>query len=160
MITMLIRKFRYNDAEKVSDLIKKVLLEVNSKDYSKSVIHFMCNHFTPERIIKNSNDRTTFVAIQNDKIIGTISLKKNVIHLLFVNPKLHKKGLGTKLVNRAEKLAVKNKYKTIVVPSSITALVFYKKLGYKEFKRVIKKKYGKIIIMKKRLSIPSNKSFK
>lgn len=147
---MQIRKFKNNDARKVSNLIRKNLLEVNSKDYSKYVINFMHNHFTPDRIIKNSKNRIIFVAIKNDRIIGTISLKKNIIYTLFVNPRLHGKGIGKKLMDTAEKLALKNNFKITVVPSSTTALEFYKKMGYKEFKKEFSKEHGLTIIMKKK----------
>jgi elongator complex protein 3 len=45
--------------------------------------------------------------------------------------KIQHKGLGTKLLKKAEAIAVKNKKKKIVVISGIGVREYYRKLGYK-----------------------------
>ena len=49
-----VREFRQQDARKVSYLVKKALKEVNSKDYSQDIIRFMCDLFSPKKIIEKS----------------------------------------------------------------------------------------------------------
>jgi len=146
---MQIRKFRREDARKVSNLVRKCLWEVNSKDYSKKVIDFMVSHFSPKSIIDNSKKRKIFVAVEKDKIIGTASIHDNVILTVFVNPKIHGKGIGKKLMKKVENEAKKNGFKSVKLPSSITAIDFYKKLGYQKVKEKYEKNFGKTIIMKK-----------
>jgi N-acetylglutamate synthase-like GNAT family acetyltransferase len=148
---MLIRKFKNEDARKVSNLIRKCLVEVNSKDYPKNIMDGMVKHFTPSQIIKNSEERNVFVAVEDDKVLGTASIKDDVILTVFVNPNIHGKGIGSKLMNKVEELAKKKGYKTVKLPSSLTSYEFYKKRGYKKVKMLHSDKYGDTIEMKKRL---------
>lgn len=148
---MRVRKFKKEDARKVSNLIRKCLSEVNSKNYSKKVIEFMCNHFTPTKLIQNSKERNVFVAVENKKILGTASLTDDVILTVFVNPNFHGKGIGSKLMDTVEDLAKKNGYKTVKLPSSLTSFEFYKRRGYKKVKMLHSEEYGDTIEMKKRL---------
>jgi N-acetylglutamate synthase-like GNAT family acetyltransferase len=148
---MQIRRFRKEEAKKVSSLIRKCLREVNSKDYSKKVIDFMCSHFSPKTVIANSEKRRIFVAVEKERILGTASLHDNVILTVFVNPNIQCKGIGRKLMNKVESEAKKNGFKSVKLPSSLTAIDFYKKLGYKKVKEKYDKNFGKTVIMKKLL---------
>jgi predicted N-acetyltransferase YhbS len=146
-----IRKLKKEDAKKVSNIIRKCLREVNSKDYPKKAITSLCNFFTPSLIIRNLKDRTIFVAVENDKVIGTASLKDDTVFTVFVNPNIHGKGIGSKLMDKVESLAKKNGYKIIKVPSALTSFEFYKKRGYKKIKVVHSKDHGDTIEMEKKL---------
>jgi hypothetical protein len=84
-----IRKFKREDARKVSYLIRKTLIEVNSKDYPQNIIQFMYENYSPRRIIEKSSNRLMYIAVEDERILGTVSLKDNVILALFVNPKFH-----------------------------------------------------------------------
>ncbi len=148
---MHIRKFKKEDARKVSNMIRKCLLEVNISDYPKKIMDGMVKHFTPSQIIKNSKERDIFVAVENDKILGTASLKENIILTVFVNPNIHGKGIGSKLMNKVEDLARKKGHKTVKLPSSLTSFEFYKRRGYKKVKMLHSDEYGDAIEMKKRL---------
>ncbi len=148
---MRIRNFKKEDARKVSNLTRKCLSEVNSKDYPKSVIEFMHKHFTPAKLIQYSKERNVFVAAENEKILGTASLKDDNISTVFVNPNIHGKGIGSKLMDRVEDLAKKNGYKTAKLSSSLTSFEFYKHRGYKKIKMLHSEDFGDTIEMKKKL---------
>lgn len=148
---MHIRKFKKEDAIKVSNIIRRCFREVNSKDYSKKVITNLCNFFTPSLLIKNLEDRTIFVAVENDKIIGTASLKENIVMTVFINPDIHSKGVGSKLMDEVEGLAKENGYKSVIVPSGLTSFEFYKKRGYKKVKIIHSQEHGDTIEMEKSL---------
>ena len=70
MLNMRIRKLRREDATQVSNIIRRCLREVNSKDYPKKAITSLYDFFTPALIIKNMGDRTMYVAVEDDKVIG------------------------------------------------------------------------------------------
>jgi GNAT superfamily N-acetyltransferase len=146
-----IREFRREDAGKVSCLIRKTLIEVNSKDYPQDVIRFLCENYSPQRIIEKSSNRQIYVAVDDGRILGTASLKDDIALGLFVNPEFHGKGIGTKLMSHIEVAARKRGYKSIRLPSSITAYEFYKKLGYKKVRDEYSREFGKAIIMGKSL---------
>ena len=121
-----IRGFKSNDAEILSSMIRKCLVTINNKDYSKKVISKMCNKFSPQNIIRLSRTRRIYVAVEKLKLIGTASLEKNRILSVFVEPDLHKQGIGRKLVKHLEITAIKEGYNKIEIPSNITAVKFNK----------------------------------
>jgi GNAT superfamily N-acetyltransferase len=148
---MIIRKVKKEDAGEVSNIIRRCLREVNSKDYTKKVVSSLCDFFTPALIIKNMGDRTIYVAVENDKIIGTASLKGDKVFTVFVNPDYHGRGVGSKLMDKVEELAKENRYRIVKVPSGLSSVEFYKHRGYKEIKRIHSKDHGDTIEMEKRL---------
>jgi N-acetylglutamate synthase-like GNAT family acetyltransferase len=148
---MQIRRFRRGDARKVSNIIKRCLREVNSKNYSKKIIDFMCDYFSCKEIIDSSTERKTYVALDKNKVLGTASLKHNEILAVFVNPKIHRRGVGKELMKRMENEARKSGFKQVFLWSSVTAFSFYRKLGYKKIKEKFEENFGKTLLMKKSL---------
>jgi len=150
-MNMRIRKFKKGDARVVSNIIRRCLREVNSRDYSKKAITNLCNFFTPSLMIRNLKDRIILVAVENNKVVGTASLKKDIVFTVFVNLDIHRKGIGSKLMDKIEDLARKQGCRTIKVPSALTSFEFYKKRGYKKIKIVHSEDDGDTIEMKKSL---------
>lgn len=148
---MRIRAFKKEDAIKVSRIIRKCLREINSKDYPRKVIGRMVNYFSPEKFITLSEKRKVFVAVEKETVLGTASVQGNVILTVFVNPALHGKGIGTRLMAQAENEVRKHGFASARVPSSITSVDFYKRLGYTKVKEKYEEDAGKIIIMRKQL---------
>ncbi|MBD3328633.1 GNAT family N-acetyltransferase [Candidatus Peregrinibacteria bacterium] len=143
-----IRKFRQRDAQELSALICNTLRLINIRDYSEETIEKMCIHFSPEKLTKIAKDRVCFVAVNENRIIGTASLKDNIILTVFVDAEIQGKGIGSKLINKVENLALKNGYKKVKVPSSLTSVKFYEKLGYSQVEQT-DSDFGKNIIMEK-----------
>ena len=146
-----VRKFKDDDALEASDLIRKTLSAVNSKFYPISVIKYMCNEFSPNFLIDLSKEREFFVAIEKSKIIGTITIINDYIGTVFVNPEYHCKGIGTKLMQTIENIAKERKIEKLRLQSSINAVDFYKKLGYKEGEKSQSEEYGVTYEMSKAL---------
>ena len=134
-----------------SDLIRKTLSEENSKFYTKSVIEYMCNEFSPKFLIELSKEREFFVAIENSKIIGTIAIIDDYISTVFVNPDYHCKGIGTKLMETIENIAKERKIEKLRLQSSINAVDFYEKLGYSKREKSQSEEYGVTYEMSKAL---------
>ena len=135
----------------VSELIRKTLIEVNSKFYPKSVIEYLCNEFSPKFLIQLSKEREFFLAVEKSKIIGTITIINDYLGTLFVNPDYHGKGIGTKLMEKIENLAKERKIQKLKLKSSINAVDFYEKLGYKKGEQSQSEEYGLTYEMSKAL---------
>ena len=146
-----IRKFKDENALEVSDLIRKTLSEENSKFYPNSVIKFMISEFTPKFLVELSKEREFFVAIEKSKIIGTITFIEDYIGTVFVNPDYLCKGIGTKLMETIENLAKERKIEKVRLNSSINAVDFYEKLGYKKGEQSQSEEYGVTYEMRKAL---------
>lgn len=148
---MPIRLFENKDAQQVSDLIRETLVKVNSKDYSEKTIQFMVNYFTPEKILSNSKKKQVFVFEENNQILGTCSIIKNQIYTVFVDNKTIGKGIGKTMMFYLENIAKSNGFDFTELPSSLTSIGFYKKLGYVEISEVEDENFGKTVIMRKKI---------
>lgn len=148
---MKIRKFQNKDARKLSHLIQRALNEVNIKDYPKSVIVHLSKYHAPSKLIERSKRRDIYVIVGGDRILGTASLEDNNVFSVFVDPTYHGKGIGQRLMGYVERVAKKRGIYQLRLPSSLTAVGFYEKLGYKKIKEVFNKSAGYNIIMEKKL---------
>ena len=151
---MYIRKFKKEDAQKVSNISKKNFLEVNSKEYSKETVNALIKDSTPSLIIEKSKTRHYYVAVENDKILGVGAYQKDNIHSFFVNPKLHGKGIGKKLMERVLKDAKKEGIKIMNCASSHYAEKFYISFGFKRIEEKTVPFYDTkltFVLMKKKL---------
>ena len=129
---MKIRKFQDKDARKLSYLIKRALNEVNIKDYPKSVIVRLSKYNTPSKLIERSRGRDVYVVVDGDRILGTAGLENNYVFSVFVDPTYHGKGIGQMLMTHIERAAGKRGMDKLTLASSLTAVGFYEKLGYKK----------------------------
>ena len=137
---MRIRKFQDKDAKEVCNLIKRNDLEVASKFYPKEVIdNWLHQGMTPEIILKKSRERICFIAEEDKKVIGYISLLENEIKKCFVLPEFQKKGIGRKLIDEIEKTARLHHLNKLIVQSNFYAESFYNKSGFKRIKDIWEK---------------------
>ncbi|MHA1688708.1 MAG: GNAT family N-acetyltransferase [Promethearchaeota archaeon] len=134
-------------------MIKKTLNEINSKDYSQEIIKRLCEQYTSDHLIKLTKEYHFFVMVIKDKIVGTIILKDNLISTLFVHPEFMKRGIGRKLMVKAETMARKNHVKNLQLFSSLTAKDFYLKLGYKLIEKNVDENVGITFLMEKNIEI-------
>lgn len=128
---MIIRKLRDTDSRRVSNLIRKTLLESNRKDYTADVIRGLVDYFTPGRIRHLSGEREIYVVVQKGRLLATGSLDGNWILNLFVRPQAQGRGIGSKLLAYLERRALNLGHCRIIVPSSLTGLAFYQANGYR-----------------------------
>ena len=137
-VTIRIRHFRAGDEAATSIIICRCLREVNSADYPPDVIEGLAASFTPEKVARFPEGRETFVAESGGAVVGTASLardnstpeEKYVCLTVFVLPEYHGRGVGKALISRVEQAARDKGATCLQVPSSVTALSFYAKLGY------------------------------
>lgn len=91
---LFIRQANSDDAEAISQVIVAAVRESNGKDYPASVIESVAANFMPERVIELLEQRLVFVALLDDKIVGTGALDGNAVRSLFVAPQQQRKGIG------------------------------------------------------------------
>ncbi len=91
----------------------------------------------------------SFVATDKGKAIGMVMGKKNELVRLFVHQRYHGKGIGRKLVLRYQAQCLRHGAISITVHSSLYAVGFYTKMGYKKTTGVRNLKGLKVQPMKK-----------
>lgn len=138
-----IRKAKIKDAKEISRILTETIKFVNNDDYNSNQITAWQKFNTKQKQkqLLSNPDKDIFVIQKNNNIRGvcTISLKERKMTSLYIDHKYQGRGYGKALLKYIEKFAKKNGINTIVADSSITALEFYKRNGYK----IIKKKYLK-----------------
>ena len=143
---MKIRKARKEDTRKIHLLMKKTFEKINSKDYSNEAIKILNEKNSTDKIIKRIQEYNIFCLVENDKILGTIGLKGNIVGGLYIKWDMVGKGYGKKLMEFTENYAKKKGINKLILYPTITSQKFYKKLGYKRTgKNSTWKSKGKVI---------------
>lgn len=132
------RKFKKQDVREVATIKNKVFKKFNGNDYFEkdAIARYYTNlKTTDEELLKKFkiSEKTIFyIAEDNARICGYIKGNKEKIGNLFVLGAYHGKGIGRKLVELFEKEAKRQNSLLIKIASSIYAVPFYEKMGYKK----------------------------
>lgn len=157
---MKFRKFKKSDTKEVARIKTDVFKSCNQNEYfDKRAVYKYLERTDPKRSeaelfkIFNFSSLPIFYVAEDDKtgLLGYIAGNKNRIVNLFVEQNDHKKGIGKKLVELFEKEAKKQGAKEIRLRSSLFAVRFYEKMGYKKTTGVRNLRGLKVQPMKKSL---------
>lgn len=134
---MIIRRFKNEDSVELADVIAKTLRTTNIKDYSPEYIENDISFLTAEKLIERSSWTNLYVVCDDNKIIGCGAIgsywgkeDESSLFTIFVLPEYQGKGIGRKIIETLEQDDYFLKAKRIEIPSSITAVEFYRKMGY------------------------------
>lgn len=132
-----IRRFQNDDAIELAEVISTTLRTTNIKDYSPEYIENDISFLTAEKLIERSNWTNLYVVCDDNKIIGCGAIgsywgkeDESSLFTIFVLPEYQGKGIGRKIIETLEKDDYFLKARRIEIPSSITAVEFYRKMGY------------------------------
>ena len=133
-----VRRFVPADADEVQNIIHRGLREINGKDYPARRIQEYCDYFTVEKIRSQAETAHMYVAVSNDgRVAGTGTIApfwdsetESILLTIYVLPDLIGHGIGTAIIHALEKDQYALRAKRIEIPSSITAVNFYRKMGY------------------------------
>ena len=134
---LLVRLLIEADADAVQNIIHRGLREINGKDYPAELIEKYCAYFSLEKIKSQAYAAHMYVAVSGDEIVGTGSVapyweseKESILLTIYVLPEIIGQGIGTAIINALEQDEYFLRANRIEIPSSITAVKFYEKLGY------------------------------
>ena len=137
MNTVTLRRFQSGDESAVSDVICKTLAISNRTDYPPEFIEENIRSHSPEVIAASAKDAHFFVAMDIETIIvcGGItgywgSTEESYLTSIFVLPDYQGKGVGRKIVEALEADEYFLRAWRTEVGSSLTAVSFYRKMGY------------------------------
>ena len=132
-----IRRFRAEDAQGVTDLIATTMRTTNSADYPPHYIEEAISNMQPKDIIRRASWTHYYVICEGDRIIacGAIgpywnSETESSLFNIFVHPDYQGQGLGRKIIETVEQDEYALRANRIEIPASITAVKFYQKMGY------------------------------
>ncbi len=134
---MEIRRFRPEDAMETARLIAHTLRTSNSKDYSEAYIEANISSHSADVLVERAENGHMYVVCDNAQIIGCGAIAgywgsttESVLLTIFVSPDHQGKGIGRQIIETLEQDEFFLRAKRIEIPASITAVEFYKKMGY------------------------------
>ncbi|PZV15319.1 MAG: hypothetical protein DCF20_11105 [Pseudanabaena sp.] len=129
---MQIRLFQKQDSDQIAQLFHNTIREVNIRDYSPTQVQAWAPddlYFTDW--IKHCISKFTYVAEEEDKIIGFAQLESNGhIDCFYCHKDYQRCGVGTRLYRAIEAKALELKIEHLFVEVSITARAFFKSRGF------------------------------
>jgi putative acetyltransferase len=143
-------KYRDSDLEEVSSLVRRVSKKyLFQKDHADACISYI-NLFDPKKNTKLAQEYKTsqifLIAKLDGKIVGMARGRKiGKLGNLYIEGRLQRNGIGTKLLQEFERNAKKKGWKKMRLNSSLKAVEFYKKNGYKKSTNPKKGRHGLII---------------
>ena len=103
-----IRRFQQQDANEVSDLIRKTMRISNTKDYPADLMEQLIGIETPEHVLQRASWTHFYVAVDNGQIIGCGAIgpywgkeDESSLFTIFVLPEYQ--GVGRAVVEILEK---------------------------------------------------------
>jgi len=151
-----IKKAVLENAPKIAAIHKNCVLKTNARIYPSDVIKGWIKQIT----VKNTKDQFKnsqwFVIKIKSQIIGfcQISLKEKTLYQINILPKYQNKKYGKLVYDFIERQFLKNNINKIYLNSTLNAIDFYKKLGFKEVGRIkfkLDKTFIEMVKMKKKL---------
>jgi N-acetylglutamate synthase-like GNAT family acetyltransferase len=153
-----IRGFENRDASTVSQLIIDNLMLVNSRDYGEEAATQLARFYSPQLLLEYAQNGNMFVAVEHSMIIGTAALDQDRVRNVFVRIDHHQQGIGKILMQHIEEIAQQQSKSRLCLRASVSAVVFYQKLGYtivEEIEERIGEAVIKVVEMAKLLSMAS-----
>jgi len=134
---MQIRRFRDGEAQAVHTVIAETLRISNSADYPPEYIERLIQELSPEALSQRAKDGHMYVICDGERIVGTGTIApfwgsgtESILLTIFVLPEYHGKGLGRLLIETLEQDEYALRASRIEIPASLTAVGFYRHLGY------------------------------
>lgn len=134
---MNIRRFTISDAQETAAMIAKTLRISNVKDYTPEMMEECVLSLSSENLIERAGWLHFYVVENENRIIGCGGIgpywgktDESSLFTIFVDPDCQGKGIGRAIINTLEQDEFYLRAKRVEIPSSITAVNFYKKFGY------------------------------
>ena len=134
---MIIRLFKSEDAIEVAELVAETLKVSNSKDYSPEYINGNITSHSADVLIERAKEGHMYVVCDKARIVGCGAIAgywgsttESILLTIFVLPAYQGKGVGSQIIHTLEQDEFFLRAKRIEIPASITAVEFYRKMGY------------------------------
>jgi GNAT superfamily N-acetyltransferase len=147
-----IRQLRAEELPAISDLIRNTLLVSNLADYDLQAILALSASFSQEELRALAGRREFFVCEdQEGRLAGVIGLEGTGVYDFFVAPNRQGRGVGRALLGFVEELAAQRGVEELHLSSSLTAVGFYERLGYRRTGATSDGRFGRTVDMVKTL---------
>ena len=144
-----IRLFKSEDAREISPMIHRAVCIRDNAGYTQAQIESLASHYTPENFCKDLERKVIYVCTEENKVIGTATLRDDEIMAVFVEPEHQGRGIGTCLMDFLEHEALAKRIERVWLVAGLPAVKFYEKRGYEFVREKQHPSWGKGIVMSK-----------
>lgn len=129
----MIKHANHNHLYEIVDVIRESILSCTlDHNNDARIIEEWLSNKTEENVSNWIVNNISFVYLYYGKVVGFICLSLNGVLLLnYISPSHQKKGFGRELLNYLINYCKLNNISHIYLESTLTALTFYKKNGFK-----------------------------
>ena len=132
-----IHPFKQTEAQEVSDLIGKTIMELNVGDFDMEVLMDQVKFYTPDRVKELATLGHTYVATEDKRVVAVGSIVElpdqpdaAEIRSVFVSPDEGFRGIGRALMTHLETDEFYKKASRIMLESTADACGFCEKMGF------------------------------
>jgi len=132
-----IRLFKQEDAIEVAQVVAETLKTSNSKDYSPEYINDNIASHSADILMERAKTGHMYVVCDKKRIVGCGSIAgywgsttESILLTIFVLPEYQGQGIGRQIIATLEQDEFFLRASRIEIPASITAVEFYRKMGY------------------------------
>ncbi|MBD6616614.1 GNAT family N-acetyltransferase [Komarekiella sp. 'clone 1'] len=129
---MHLRIYKIDDTEEIIKLFYDTVHEINIHDYTKAQVDAWASANTDiELWMKRLGDKLTYVAEEDNKIIGFGQLETNGhIDCFYCHKDFQRQGVGTQILEQIESKARSLEIKKLFTEASITAKPFFESKNF------------------------------
>lgn len=127
----MIRIAEIEDLENVLQIVTDTISEIYSHYYAEGVVDFFLYHHSRENVLLDIQNGIVWLLEDGGCMVGTVTIKGDVVNRLFVLPEYQSRGYGSQLMDFAE-AKISERFSHVHIDSSLAAKEMYLKRGYKE----------------------------
>ena len=145
---MQLRKFVPSDLDAILTLFHDVVHAVGIHYYSQEQVEAWApSHLDTQKWLESLSANITYVAIDQDKIVGFADMTKSgYIDRLYVHKNYQGKGVSTRLLKRLEDEARNIKLSELTLNASIMAKPIAERYGFKIIREEKREKHGQTFV--------------
>lgn len=135
--SILLRPYRRGDENGMAALVARTLRVSSKDDYPADYIEDAVREHCPEFFLEHEKDAHFYVLCDGDRLVGCGGITgywgsstESYLLTIFVLPEYQRKGLGRRIIAALEDDEYFRRAWRTEVGSSLTAVDFYRKLGY------------------------------
>ncbi len=118
-----------SDLEIVKSISHSTINAVYPHYYPAGAVDFFLAHHSGENILRDIEAGLVYLAVADEKAVGTVTVSGDEINRLFVLPESQGQGFGVSLLRFAENMVAEH-FGTARLDSSLPAKTLYAKMGY------------------------------
>jgi putative acetyltransferase len=128
-----IRRAKSEDNDAIGRVHLRAIKEICASRYTSEEIEAWAQPRKPNHYVESISNNEFYVAEENGAVVGfgTLNQELGEIEAVYVLPEVVRRGIGLRILRKLEERARELGVKSLRLNSSLNAVPFYKRAGYK-----------------------------